>query len=112
MRVLFSSTRGAGHLQPLLPYARALVARRHEVAVAAPDEVSKTVRDAGLRHFPFDHPGDDALAPIWARLWGASEAKMTTIAASELFAGVNAQTALPKLQATIQIGRASCRERV
>jgi UDP:flavonoid glycosyltransferase YjiC (YdhE family) len=70
MRVLFSSTRGAGHLQPLLPYARALVARRHEVAVAAPEEVSKTVRDAGLPHLPFDHPGDDALAPIWARLRG------------------------------------------
>jgi UDP:flavonoid glycosyltransferase YjiC (YdhE family) len=42
MRVLFSSTRGAGHLQPLLPYARALVARRHEVAVAAPEEESTT----------------------------------------------------------------------
>src|SRR6478736_2162532 len=68
MRVLFSSTRGAGHLQPLLPYARALVARRHEVAVAAPEEVGKTLRDAGLPHLPFDHPGDDLLAPIWARL--------------------------------------------
>ena len=101
MRVLFSSTRGAGHLQPLLPYARALVARRHEVAVAAPEEVSKTVRDAGLPHLPFDHPGDDALAPIWARLRGASEAAMT-IVASEIFAGVNARAALPKLQATIR----------
>ena len=66
MRVLFSSTRGAGHLQPLLPYARALVARGHEVAVAAPEGVSKTVRDAGLPLLPFDHPGDEALAPIWA----------------------------------------------
>ena len=74
MRVLFSSTRGAGHLLPLLPYARALVARGHEVAVAAPEEVSKTVRGAGLPHLPFDHPGDDALAPIWARMRGASEA--------------------------------------
>lgn len=102
MRVLFSSTRGAGHLQPLLPYARALVARRHEVAVAAPEEVSKTVREAGLPHLLFDHPGDDSLAPIWARRRGASEAEMMTIAASELFAGVNARTALPKLQATIR----------
>ena len=59
MRVLFSSTRGAGHLQPLLPYARALVARRHEVAVAAPEEVSKTVCEArGLpATLPLDHPG-------------------------------------------------------
>ena len=102
MRVLFSSTRGAGHLQPLLPYARALVSRRHEVAVAAPEEVGKTVREAGLPHLPFDHPGDDALGPIWARLRGASEAEMLTIAGSEIFAGVNARAALPKLQATIR----------
>src|SRR5947199_7091190 len=95
MRVLFSSTRGAGHLQPLLPYARALVARGLEVAVAAPEEVGNTVREAGLPHLPFDHPGDDSLAPIWARLRGASETEMMTIAASEIFAGVNAKTALP-----------------
>jgi len=105
MRVLFSSTRGAGHLQPLLPYARALVARGHEAAVAAPEEVSKSVREAGLPHFPFDHPGDESLAPIWARLRGTSEAEMMAIAASELFAGVNARTALPKLQATIRAWR-------
>jgi len=105
MRVLFSSTRGAGHLQPLLPYARALVARRHEVAVAAPEEVGKTLRDAGLPHLPFDHPGDDLLAPIWARLRGASEAEMLAIAGGEIFAGVNARIALPKLQATIRAWR-------
>ncbi|MES1166238.1 MAG: glycosyltransferase [Verrucomicrobiota bacterium] len=105
MRILFSSTRGAGHLQPLLPYARALVARGHEVAVAAPEEVGKTVRDAGLSHLPFDHPGDDSLAPIWARLRDASEADMMTIAASEIFAGVNATTALPKLRETIRAWR-------
>jgi UDP:flavonoid glycosyltransferase YjiC (YdhE family) len=73
MRVLFTSTRGAGHLHPLLPYARALVARKHEVVVAAPSEVGDALRAAGLPHAPFDHPGDDALSPIWARLHGASE---------------------------------------
>src|SRR3954447_7894170 len=96
MRILFSSTRGAGHLQPLLPYARALVARGHEVAVAAPSEVSKTLRDAGLPHAPFDHPGDDLLAPIWARLRGVSDGEMMDIAAREIFAGANATAALPK----------------
>jgi hypothetical protein len=63
MRVLFSSTRGAGHLQPLLPYARALVACGHEVAVAAPIDLSETLRDAGFLHFVFDRPGDDVLEP-------------------------------------------------
>ncbi len=103
MRVLLTSTRGAGHLQPLLPYARALLARNHEVAVAAPSEVQDTLRAAGLTHSPFDHPGDGVLAPIWARFKEVldDEAKSMAIAAGDIFAGVNAAAALPKLQATI-----------
>lgn len=102
MRVLFSSTRGAGHLQPLVPYARALAARKHEVAVAAPPEVSEALRDAGLSHAPFDHPGSDVLEPIWARLRGEWSDAAVAIAAREIFAGANATAALPKLQATIR----------
>ena len=103
MRVLFSSTRGAGHLQPLLPYARALVARGHEVAVAAPEEVSAAVSDAGFAHFAFDRPADAVVGPIWARLNAAmdDEAKAMAIAAGEIFSGVNATTALPKLELAI-----------
>jgi UDP:flavonoid glycosyltransferase YjiC (YdhE family) len=103
MRVLFSSTRGAGHLQPLLPYARALVARGHEVAVAAPIDVSETLREAGFAHFVFDRPGDDVLDPIWARLNAVApdEAAAMAIAAGEVFGTVNAVTAVPKLQLAI-----------
>src|SRR4051812_49251341 len=102
MRVLFSSTRGSGHLQPLLPYARALVARHHEVVVAAPADVSEALRGAGLAHAPFDHPGDEALGPIWARFRGASQEESMVIAVRDIFAGVNPRLALPKLQATIR----------
>lgn len=105
MRVLLSSTRGTGHLQPLLPYARALVARGHEVVVAAPAEVSGPLREAGLAHAPFDHPGDEVLGPIWARFRGASQDETMAIAIGELFAGVNARAALPKLQETISAFR-------
>ena len=101
MRVLFTSTRGTGHLQPLLPYARALSKRGHEVAVAGPDALSPAVRSAGLLHAPFDHPGDEVLAPIWARLRGVTDGEALALAVREIFAGVNARTALPKLQATI-----------
>ena len=59
------------------------------------------MRDAGLAHAAFDHPGDDTLAPIWARLRGLSDDEVVAIAAREIFAGVNARVALPKLQATI-----------
>jgi UDP:flavonoid glycosyltransferase YjiC (YdhE family) len=102
MRVLFSSTRGSGHLQPLLPYARLLIAREHEVLVAAPVEVSETLRGAGLAHAPFDHPGDDVLKPIWARLRGVTNDELMAIAAREIFAGINARVALPNLRDTIR----------
>jgi len=101
MRVLFSSTRGTGHLHPLLPYAHALRAQGHEVLVAAPAEASETLRAAGLSHAPFDHPGDDKLGPIWARLRQVPSAEALPIALREIFAGVNAEAALPKLTATI-----------
>jgi UDP:flavonoid glycosyltransferase YjiC (YdhE family) len=84
MRVMFSSTRGTGHL---LPYAQALRAREHEVLIAAPAEVGQTVRDAGLAHAPFDHPGDDVLAPIWARFRQVSAAEALAIALRDIFAG-------------------------
>ena len=101
MRVLFSSTRGTGHVNPLLPYARALVSAGHEVAVAGPAELSDGLRAAGLLHMPFDHPGDQILAPIWARLRGVPQVEANTIAIREIFAGANAKAALPKLRTTI-----------
>jgi UDP:flavonoid glycosyltransferase YjiC (YdhE family) len=47
MRVLFSSTRGTGHLQPLLPYARALLGQGHEVLVAGPPDLKEPLREVG-----------------------------------------------------------------
>lgn len=105
MRIMFSTTRGTGHLQPLLPYAHALQARGHDIIVAAPAQVSEPLRKAGLAHAPFDHPGDEALAPIWARLRGASQEESLAIAMPEIFAGLNARAALPKLQQAIESWR-------
>src|SRR4051794_9852230 len=105
MRVLFSSTRGTGHLQPLLPYAHALRAHGHEVLIAAPAEVGEMLRQEGLSHAPFDHPGDELLGPIWARFRHATAAEALSIAVREIFAGVNAKTALPKLTETIDVYR-------
>ena len=105
MRVLFSSTRGAGHVQPLLPYAHALAARGHEVSIAGPAEIAEMVSGAGLTHAPFDHPGDAALAPIWARFRGASNDEILAIALREIFAGLSAKAALPGLMETIESWR-------
>ncbi|XWX57037.1 glycosyltransferase [Clavibacter nebraskensis] len=39
IRILFSFARGQGHLNPLLPFARAARARGHETALAGPREI-------------------------------------------------------------------------
>jgi UDP:flavonoid glycosyltransferase YjiC (YdhE family) len=105
MRVLFSSTRGAGHLQPLLPYAHALVAHGHEVKIAGPVDIAETLNAAGLAHAPFAHPGDATLAPIWARFRGASPDEALALAIREIFAGLNSKAALPGLMDTIDTWR-------
>lgn len=102
MRVLFSATRGAGHVQPLLPYARALASRGHDVLITAPAEVAGTLRDTGLPFAPFDHPGDEILGPIWARFAGATQDESNAIAIRDIFAGANAKFALPKLLDTLK----------
>ena len=53
MRVLVSTTAGAGHLGPLVPFARALVDAGHEVVVAAPASFASAVEKAGFTHHPF-----------------------------------------------------------
>ncbi len=105
MRVLFSSTRGSGHVHPLLPYAHALLRLGHEVLVAAPHSVGPALQAAKLDHAPFDHPGDAQLAPIWARFREVPREQTLAIAVREIFAGLNARAALPGLRETIRTFR-------
>jgi UDP:flavonoid glycosyltransferase YjiC (YdhE family) len=105
MRILFSSTRGAGHVQPLIPYAHALLRRGHEVHVAAPESVDAVLKKEGLTHALFDHPGDEVLGSIWARFRGLSNDEINAMAVREIFAGLNARAALPKLLEVIRIWR-------
>jgi L-noviosyl transferase len=50
MRVLFTSTPGFGHLFPMVPLAWAFRCAGHQVLVAAPTQIAKAVRSAGLEH--------------------------------------------------------------
>jgi UDP:flavonoid glycosyltransferase YjiC (YdhE family) len=102
MRVLFSSTRGIGHLEPLLPYAKALRARDHEVIVASPVDLCEAVQKANLEHVPLTHPGDEGLAPLWAQVRTLPPDEIIAFVAREIFAGATARAALPDLLATVR----------
>ena len=90
MRVLFSSTGGEGHVQPMLPLAAALRDQGHDVLWAAPPEATHRVAAAGLevrrsgrdvawcgseyaRRWPeaLDLPVETAIVHMYPRLFGA-----------------------------------------
>lgn len=102
MRFLFSSTRGSGHFNPLVPYVHACRARGHEVAVAAPEEVAEKVAALGATFLPFERPSDDVLGPIWARVYELSGDDANDVVTRDVFARLHAGAALPGLCESIE----------
>ena len=100
MRVLFATTRGAGHFGPLAPFGHACARAGHDVLVAGPWSVAALAARAGL---PFRAVGeaprevlDAAFAPVWSR--SASVEHVIR----DLFAGLHARTALPGMLAAVE----------
>jgi hypothetical protein len=107
MRVLFTTLRVPSHFLPLVPFVEACRARGHEVGVAAPEDLRERVERTGATFFPFGHPGDAGLGPIWARMRDAPKPEAMRIAIGELFAGACASAALPGLIETVESWRPS-----
>lgn len=107
MRVLFTSIRNTSHFLPLVPFIDSCRKRGHEVGVAAPLDLAERVAKTGATYFPFGHPGDEGLRPIWMRLRSAPETEGNSIVVREIFAGACATAALPGLLQTIERFRPS-----
>ena len=97
MRILFATTRGAGHLGPLVPFAHACVAAGHEVRVAAAPSVEHHVRRSGLPFAPVDEPDEAIMAAAWDKVRAAPRAEQARIVFQEVFAGEFAGSALPRM---------------
>lgn len=70
MRVLFTSVVGFGHVNPMVPLARAFVAAGHEVRFAMDPGFCATVEALGFRCFPAGLDHREALARIRAETPG------------------------------------------
>jgi UDP:flavonoid glycosyltransferase YjiC (YdhE family) len=57
MRVLVTTPAGLGHIHPMVPLARALAARGHEVRWALPAEVADRVASVGIEPVPIEGRG-------------------------------------------------------
>src|SRR4051794_9139420 len=105
MRVLFTSTAGAGHLGPLLPFADAVRRSGHEIVVSAPISAQARVERAGLPFISHAEPPDRELGPLWARVHAAGLLRANALVVGELFAGLRARAALPGIELAIDAWR-------
>ena len=106
MRVLITTSGSAGHLGPLLPFARAIRDHGDEVLFAAREEFAGAVARTGFEVWPFAGADPAARAAVFASLGGdlRSEEANRRIG-TDLFAGLYAEAALPRLLAACETWR-------
>jgi UDP:flavonoid glycosyltransferase YjiC (YdhE family) len=98
MRILVTSSGSAGHLGPLLPFARAMRDQGDEVLFAARDQFTDAVARTGfgVRAFPAGDPAErDAIFGSIDGDLRSDEANRRVV--TDLFAGLYAAAALPRL---------------
>jgi UDP:flavonoid glycosyltransferase YjiC (YdhE family) len=96
MRVLFASTRGAGHVGPLVPLARACLRAGHDVLLAAPASAPR--HDLPCR--PVAEPAAEDVAAVWKPVWPPSPVPAARVV-GDLFVRLYARTALPDMLETV-----------
>jgi UDP:flavonoid glycosyltransferase YjiC (YdhE family) len=99
--MLVASTAGAGHFDPMTPFIRAAVEAGHDVVVAAPEGLGSAVERRGWRHALLPSPDPAAVGPIYASLHTLTHDQANVVMVRDIFAGANAQAALPRLESLI-----------
>jgi len=99
VRILFASTRGAGHVGPLVPFAHAARRAGHDVLLAAPASAAPLAARAGLPHHAV---GEAPAEEVESRLWTA-DGPETVI--RDVFVGLHARTALPGMVEAVSTWR-------
>jgi UDP:flavonoid glycosyltransferase YjiC (YdhE family) len=102
VRVLFSSTRGAGHFNPLVPFARAFERAGHEVLFAGPPDLAGPADAAGFEFWQFDPPPEDELGSVWARVPELPPEEANEVVIGEIFGRLNTTASLPRLRAACE----------
>ena len=100
MRVLMTTKAGAGHLGPLIPFARAFQRAGADVLIAACREAAPMVRAEGLPLWAVDDPPPDERAAIFAEVRGKDiDGLIAKRIVGDVFARIDARAALPGILA-------------
>jgi UDP:flavonoid glycosyltransferase YjiC (YdhE family) len=106
MRVLMTTTRGAGHFGPLIPFAHALLRAGHEVRVAVPAASAAMVQRAGVEPWLTPNAPATETAAVFKSLQGLSWEESNKRVAADLFGGVHVRAALPAVLEAVDLFRA------
>jgi UDP:flavonoid glycosyltransferase YjiC (YdhE family) len=97
MRILMTTNPGAGHVGPLVPFARAFMRAGDEVLVAAPASGRDAVVRAGLPFHPLADPPREQLDAVFGSLPALPQEEQSVCVMREVFAGLRARASLPGL---------------
>lgn len=97
MRVLFASTRGAGHLTPLVPFLEACLRDGHDVLVCGPPAAASAVQERGYPFREFDPPPEEELGAVWARVPALPPDEQNRVVIGDVFARLSSAASLPGL---------------
>ena len=98
MRVLFASTQGAGHFNPLVPFIDAALRQGHEVLVAGPSALTPTIEQTGYPFWECADPLEEEIRPVWDRMPTVSFEEANVLVVREIFARFDARAMLPRLR--------------
>jgi UDP:flavonoid glycosyltransferase YjiC (YdhE family) len=98
VRVLVTSTAGAGHFHPLLPFVDALARRGDDVLLVVPPELEAAAVATGQPVRMGGTPPADELAAIWDRVPAASPEKAAYLVNREIFGRLNTAAMLPAVE--------------
>ncbi|HVL27542.1 MAG TPA: hypothetical protein VM390_05305, partial [Acidimicrobiales bacterium] len=98
MRILFSTTAGAGHFGPLVPFIRSGLKNGHEVMVAAPASMEATATATGAGFWAFGDPPAEEMAAAMGSLGQLPRAEANRRVVADIFGRLDATAAVPRLR--------------
>jgi len=98
MRTLISSTEGAGHFGPLVPFIEALKRRGDDLLVVGPPGLAGMVEAGGYRFREGAEPPAEELGAIWQRVGSATPEEAAVLVNREVFGRLDTAAMLPTLE--------------
>jgi UDP:flavonoid glycosyltransferase YjiC (YdhE family) len=98
VRVLIASTRGAGHFNPMVPFADACLRHGHDVLACGPPSLEGAVKRRGFGFWRFDDPPEDELDEVWGRVPSLTPEEQNELVVGEIFGRLDATASLPRLR--------------